>query len=50
MDLLLVCGENPGYGAGAVTGLANALRNGQLGQSTFDAARNRVTSLRTSLA
>jgi beta-N-acetylhexosaminidase len=50
MDLLLVCGENPGYGASAVTGLANALRNGQLSQSTFDAARARVTSLRTSLA
>ncbi len=50
MDLLLVCGENPGYGASAVTGLANALRAGQLGQSTFDAARGRVTSLRNSLA
>lgn len=50
MDLLLVCGEDPSYGQSAVTGLANALRNGQLSQSTFDAARNRVTNLRTSLA
>ena len=49
MDLMLVCGENPSYGASAVTGLANALRNGQLSQSTFDAARNRVTALRNSL-
>jgi len=49
MDLLLVCGQNPANGANAVTGLANALRNGQLAQSTFDAARNRVTSLRDSL-
>jgi beta-N-acetylhexosaminidase len=50
MDLLLVCGENPSYGASAVTGLANALRSGQLGQAAFDTARNRVASLRTSLA
>jgi beta-N-acetylhexosaminidase len=50
MDLLLVCGESPTNGQNALTGLANALRNGQLSQSTFDAARGRVTSLRTSLA
>jgi beta-N-acetylhexosaminidase len=50
MDLLLVCGENPANGANAVTGLANALRSGQLSQTAFDAARNRVTSLRNSLA
>lgn len=50
MDLLLVCGENPSFGQSAVTGMANALRSGQLSQSTFDAARNRVTSLRNSLA
>jgi beta-N-acetylhexosaminidase len=50
MDLLLVCGENPTNGTNAVTGLANALRNGQLSQSSFDAARNRVTNLRNSLA
>jgi beta-N-acetylhexosaminidase len=50
MDLLLVCGEDPTNGVNAVTGLANALRNGQLSQSTFDAARNRVTSLRNGLA
>jgi beta-N-acetylhexosaminidase len=50
MDLLLVCGENPANGAAAVTGMANALRSGQLSQSTFDAARNRVTNLRNSLA
>lgn len=49
MDLLLVCGEDPSYGASAVTGLADALRGGQLSQSGFDAARNRVTSLRNSL-
>ncbi|MDN3351153.1 glycoside hydrolase family 3 N-terminal domain-containing protein [Actinomadura sp. DC4] len=50
MDLLLVCGENPTNGKNAVTGLANALRSGQLGQSAFDAARSRVTNLRNSLA
>jgi beta-N-acetylhexosaminidase len=50
MDLLLVCGEDPSYAQSAVTGLANALRGGQLSQSTFDAARTRVTNLRGSLA
>jgi beta-N-acetylhexosaminidase len=50
MDLLLVCGQSPTYGQNAVTGLADALRNGQLGQSAFDAARARVTGLRNSLA
>jgi beta-N-acetylhexosaminidase len=50
MDLLLVCGEDPSYAQSAVTGLANALRGGQLSQSTFDAARTRVTNLRASLA
>ncbi|MCO5974585.1 glycoside hydrolase family 3 N-terminal domain-containing protein [Actinoallomurus soli] len=50
MDLLLVCGEDPSYAQSAVTGLADALRNGQLGQSAFDAARARVTNLRTGLA
>ncbi|MEV5750743.1 glycoside hydrolase family 3 N-terminal domain-containing protein [Actinoallomurus sp. NPDC052308] len=50
MDLLLVCGEDPSYAQSAVTGLANALRGGQLGQSAFDAARTRVTNLRNSLA
>ncbi|MFL6055485.1 MAG: glycoside hydrolase family 3 N-terminal domain-containing protein [Actinoallomurus sp.] len=50
MDLLLVCGEDPSYAQSAVTGLANALRGGQLSQSTFDAARTRVTNLRNSLA
>ncbi|MFB9837048.1 glycoside hydrolase family 3 N-terminal domain-containing protein [Actinoallomurus acaciae] len=50
MDLLLVCGEDPAYGQSAVTGLAGALRSGTLSQSTFDAARTRVTNLRNSLA
>ncbi|GAA4507248.1 beta-N-acetylhexosaminidase [Actinoallomurus oryzae] len=50
MDLLLVCGESPTYGQSAVTGLADALRSGTLGQSAFDAARSRVTNLRNSLA
>jgi hypothetical protein len=50
MDLLLVCGESPTYGQEAVSGLADALRSGTLGQSTFDAARTRVTNLRRSLA
>jgi beta-N-acetylhexosaminidase len=49
MDLLLVCGQNVSYGQSVVTGLANALQSGQLGQSTFDAARTRVTNLRNSL-
>jgi beta-N-acetylhexosaminidase len=49
MDLLLVCGQSVSYASSAVTGLANALRNGQLSQSTFDAARNRVTNLRNTL-
>jgi beta-N-acetylhexosaminidase len=49
MDLLLVCGESPTYGQAAVTGLAGALSSGQLGQAAFDAARNRVTSLRNDL-
>jgi len=50
MDLLLVCGQSPSYGQSAVTGLANALSSGQLGQAAFDAARGRVTSLRDDLA
>jgi beta-N-acetylhexosaminidase len=50
MDLLLVCGESVTNGQNALTGLANALRNGQLSQSDFDTARNRVLSLRNSLA
>ncbi|MGH3378356.1 MAG: glycoside hydrolase family 3 N-terminal domain-containing protein [Actinoallomurus sp.] len=49
MDLLLVCGQSPSYGQSAVTGLANALSSGQLGQAAFDAARGRVTSLRDDL-
>ena len=49
MDLLLVCGGNQN-GTDVVNGLATALQNGTLSQSTFDAARNRVTALRNRLA
>jgi beta-N-acetylhexosaminidase len=50
MDLLLVCAQDVGQGQAVVTGLANALQSGQLAQSTFDAARNRVTNLRNGLS
>jgi beta-N-acetylhexosaminidase len=49
MDLILECSRSVGQGRDAVTGLAGALRNGQLGQDAFDAARARVTSLRAGL-
>jgi beta-N-acetylhexosaminidase len=49
MDLILECSRSVSQGRGAVTGLAGALRNGQLGQGEFDAARARVTGLRAGL-
>lgn len=50
MDLLLACGDDPSYGAGVVTSVANALRNGQLSQSASDAALGRISALRNSLS
>jgi hypothetical protein len=50
MDLLLVCSQDVSQGQSVVTGLAGALQSGQLSQSGFDAARNRVMNLRNSLS
>ncbi|MCW2946611.1 MAG: glycosyl hydrolase [Actinoallomurus sp.] len=50
MDLLLVCAQDVSQGQSVVTGLAGALQSGQLSQSAFDAARNRVTALRNGLS
>ncbi len=48
MDLILACGGNTN-GTNIVNGMAAALQNGTLSQSSFDAARNRVTALRNRL-
>jgi hypothetical protein len=50
MDLLLECAQDVSQGQSVVTGLAGALQGGQLSQSAFDAARNRVTALRNGLS
>ncbi len=50
MDLMLECSRSTSGGQGVVNSLASALQSGQLSQSSFDAARNRVTSLRNGLA
>jgi beta-N-acetylhexosaminidase len=49
MDLLLCASESPTEGDNAATALANALQSGQLDPTTFNAAVQRVTTLRTAL-
>ena len=50
MDLLLCSARDVGQGEDAVTGLVNALGDGTLDATAFDAAVQRVTALRASLA
>jgi beta-N-acetylhexosaminidase len=49
MDLILCAEGDPTQNSDAVTGLADALQSGQLGQSGFTASVQRITSLRQSL-
>jgi beta-N-acetylhexosaminidase len=46
MDLILVCSQRAADGQAVVSGLAEELRSGRLDRRGFDAARNRVLSLR----
>ncbi len=50
MDLLLCSARDVGQGEDAVTGLVDALGDGTLDATEFDAAVRRVTALRASLA
>ncbi len=50
MDLVLCSARDASQGPAAVTALSNALQDGTLGATAFNAAVARVTSLRTSLA
>jgi len=49
MDLLLCSAQDPAEGQAVVTALAGALDSGQLDATAFDAAVNRVTTLRNGL-
>ena len=49
MDLLLCSAQDPTEGQSVVTALASALDGGQLDATTFGAAVNRVTALRSGL-
>jgi beta-N-acetylhexosaminidase len=49
MDLILCAAGDPTQNQDAVTGLADALRSGQLGQSGFTASVRRITALRDGL-
>jgi hypothetical protein len=49
MDLILCAGASASQNSDAVTGLADALQSGQLGQAGFTASVQRVTALRQSL-
>ena len=48
MDLLLCSAQDPSEGQAVTTALASALDGGQLDATTFNAAVQRVTALRTS--
>jgi beta-N-acetylhexosaminidase len=49
MDLMLCADGSPTQGDDVASALASALGSGQLSQSTFQAAVNRITALRSSL-
>jgi beta-N-acetylhexosaminidase len=49
MDLLLCASESPTEGDNATTALANALQSGQLDSAAFNAAVQRIRTLRTTL-
>jgi len=49
MDLLLCSAQNPAQGQAVVTALTNALGQGQLNRTAFNAAVQRVTALRNGL-
>jgi len=49
MDLLLCSAQDPAEGQSVVTALASALDGGQLDAIAFNAAANRVTTLRSGL-
>jgi beta-N-acetylhexosaminidase len=48
-DLLLCSAQNPAQGQAVVTALTNALGQGQLNRTAFNAAVQRVTALRHGL-
>jgi beta-N-acetylhexosaminidase len=49
MDLILCSARDVSQGEAATTGLANAVANGQLDPTTFQAAVDRVSALCASL-